>query len=73
MKGGNHSRNNKGSQFQSNEKPNIPYIWTGHLFWFYFLGMEEEEDEAVPLPDVNAAILNKVIQFKFVSKNHDSF
>ena len=35
--------------------------------------MEEEEDEAVPLPNVNAAILKKVIQFKFVSKNHDSF
>merc|ERR1712166_1307850 len=27
------------------------------------LGMEEEEDEAVPLPNVNAAILKKVIQW----------
>ena len=33
------------------------------------LGMDEEEDEAVPLPNVNAAILKKVItqllQFHF--------
>ena len=28
------------------------------------LGMEEEEDEAVPLPNVNAAILKKVKNFK---------
>ena len=27
------------------------------------LGMEEEEDEAVPLPNVNAAILKKVKNF----------
>merc|ERR1712014_387086 len=27
------------------------------------LGMEEEEDEVVPLPNVNAAILKKVIQW----------
>ena len=29
------------------------------------LGMEEEEDEVVPLPNVNAAILKKVITFQF--------
>ena len=29
------------------------------------LGMEEEEDEVVPLPNVNAAILKKVITLQF--------
>ena len=37
------------------------------------LGMEEEEDEVVPLPNVNAAILKKVL--KSISKAflHSSF
>ena len=33
------------------------------------LGMEEEEDEAVPLPNVNAAILKKVIQWATYHKD----
>ena len=56
--------------FRDNEKPIIPNMWSGHLFWFcYFLGMEEEEDEAVPLPNVNAAILKKVIQWATYHKD----
>ena len=30
------------------------------------LGMEEEEDEVVPLPNVNAAILKKVCNTKYI-------
>ena len=33
------------------------------------LGMEEEEDEVVPLPNVNAAILKKVIQWSTYHKD----
>lgn len=33
------------------------------------LGMEEEEDEVVPLPNVNAAILKKVIQWATYHKD----
>merc|ERR1712223_2000586 len=33
------------------------------------LGVEEEEDEAVPLPNVNAAILKKVIQWATYHKD----
>ena len=33
------------------------------------LGMDEEEEEIVPLPNVNAAILKKVTYFIFVSKS----
>ena len=35
----------------------------------FFTGMEEEEDEAVPLPNVNAAILKKVIQWATYHKD----
>ena len=33
------------------------------------LGMEEDEDEVVPLPNVNAAILKKVIQWSTYHKD----
>ena len=34
------------------------------------LGMEEEDEEVVPLPNVNAAILKKVIQWATHHKVH---
>ena len=47
-----------------------PLIWTDldknlHNYRRVFsdLGMEEDDEEAVPLPNVNAAILKKVIQW----------
>lgn len=42
-------------------------------FTFFFKGMDEDENEVVPLQNVNAAILKKVIQWCTYHKDDPPF